>query len=253
MFTGKIWCRAHGVPYWRTSYSNSVSQGKPVYQWICSEKRRTGAGSCLSFAIMEDELYKMISEHFKYVAGDIRHYAEEFLRVCKETSVEKNTRIQIDTMKLALKKEKARREKLLDLYTDSVISREEFKDRNDKSNLLISQFEEDIAKAEKQAEEKADYASEMRKIEKYFRTMYRPDGDMSRQQADELARTIIDRIDVIPVNRNSMKLEIKLKTGLSSDFSYVRKGERCGRRSGQIMLTICPPTEPASREVRSPL
>ena len=31
-----------------------------------------------------------------------------------------------------------------------------------------------------------------------------------------------------------MKLEIKLKTGLSTDFSYVRTGERYARRSGAI-------------------
>jgi hypothetical protein len=57
---------------------------------------------------------------------------------------------------------------------------------------------------------------------------------MTREQVDELARTIIDRIDVVPMNRNSMKLEIKLKTGLSTDFSYVRTGERYARRSAPI-------------------
>lgn len=43
VFTGKIWCSADNKPYWRTSYSNSASKGKPVYQWICSEKRKNGA------------------------------------------------------------------------------------------------------------------------------------------------------------------------------------------------------------------
>ena len=46
VFTGKIWCRAHDVPYWRTSYSNSVEKGEPIYQWICSEKKRSGAKAC---------------------------------------------------------------------------------------------------------------------------------------------------------------------------------------------------------------
>ena len=57
---------------------------------------------------------------------------------------------------------------------------------------------------------------------------------MTKEQIDELAGTIIDRIDVVPMNRSSMKLEIKLKTGLSTDFSYIRTGERYARRSAPI-------------------
>ena len=234
VFTGKIWCKAHDVPYWRTSYSNSVSQGKPVYQWICSEKKRSGASSCSSFSIMEADLYKMLSDHFKLVAGNIEEYVADFLKIYKETATEQNTQKQINDLKYQLEKEKAKREKLLDLYTDDVITREEFKKRNDSSNVLISQLEEDIVSLEKAASEKVDYVNELKRIEDYFNTMYCPEGDMTKEQVDELARAIIDHIDVVPINKNSMKLEIKLKTGLSTDFSYVRTGERYARRSAPI-------------------
>ena len=133
-----------------------------------------------------------------------------------------------------MEKEKAKREKLLDLYTEDVISREEFKKRNDGANVLISQLEEDVAELERAADEKCDYVTELKKIEEFFNTMYCPEGDMTREQVDELARAIIDHIDVVPINKNSMKLEIKLKTGLSTDFSYVRTGERYARRSAPI-------------------
>ena len=234
VFTGKIWCRAHDVPFWRTSYSNSVEKGEPVYQWICSEKKRSGAKSCSSFSIMEKDLYLMLSDHFKLVADNIEEYVSDFLKIYSETNAEENTAKQINELKAQLEKEKAKREKLLDLYTDDVISREEFKKRNDNANVLISQLEEDIAELEKAASEKVDYVGELKKIEEYFNTMYCPEGDMTKEQVDELARTIIDRIDVVPMNKNSMKLEIKLKTGLSTDFSYVRTGERYSRRSGAI-------------------
>ena len=234
VFTGKIWCRAHDAPYWRTSYSNSVKLHQPVYQWICSEKKRSGAKACSSFAIMEDDLYKMLSDHFKLVAGNIEEYVAEFLRIYKGTNTEVNTQRQINELKVKLEKEKAKREKLLDLYTEDMISKAEFKSRNDSANVLISQLEEDVHSLERAASEKSDYAAELAKIERYFKEMYSPEGDMTREQVDELARTIIDRIDVVPVNKNSMKLEIKLKTGLSADFSYVRTGDRYARRSGQI-------------------
>ncbi len=234
VFTGVLWCKAHDVPYWRTSYSNSASGGKPIYQWICSEKKRSGAKSCSSFSILESDLYKIISDHFKLTAGNIEKYVSDFLRIYKETNTEQNTFKQINELKVQLEKEKAKREKLLDLYTDDIISREEFRKRNEGANLLISQLEENIAELEEAASKKTDYAAELKRIEEYFNTMYCPEGDMTREQVDELARTIIDRIDVIPVNKNTMKLEIKLKTGLSTDFSYVRTGERYARRSAPI-------------------
>ena len=234
VFTGEIWCSAHDDPECRTSYSNSVSQHRPVYQWICSEKKRSGAKACSSFAIMECDLYKMLSDHFKLVAGNIEEYVGEFLRIYKETAVDQNTRRHINELKIHLEKERAKREKLLDLYTEDVISRNEFKKRNDGANVLISRLEEDISSLEAQAREKSDFATELAGIERYFKTMYCPEGDMTCEQVDELARTIIDRIDVVPVNDKTMKLEIKLKTGLSTDFSYVRTGERYARRSGLI-------------------
>lgn len=234
VFTGMLWCRAHNVPYWRTSYSNSVSKGQPIYQWICSEKKRSGAKSCSSFSILESDLYKIISDHFKLVAGNIEEYVSDFLKIYNETNAEENTYRQINELKARLEKERAKREKLLDLYTEDVISREEFRKRNEGANLLISQLEENVAELEAAASKKVDYALELKKIEEYFNTMYCPEGDMTKEQVDELARTIIDRIDVVPVNKNAMKLEIKLKTGLSADFSYVRTGERYARRSAPI-------------------
>ena len=234
VFTGKIWCKAHDVPYWRTSYSNSVSQGKPIYQWICSEKKRFGAKSCASFSIMEADLYEMLSVHFQSIAGNIEEYVRDFLRIYRESDREANAQKQINELRTQLTKEKAKREKLLDLYTEGDISRDEFRERNGNSNVLISQLEEDIHQLETKASQSADYAAEMQKIEEYFKTLYRPGHLMSKDEVDEMAKTMIDRIDVVPVNRTEMKLEVKLKTSASADISYIRSGDRYGRRSGHI-------------------
>ncbi len=234
VFTGKIWCKSHDKPYWRTSYSNSVSKGKPIYQWVCSEKKRFGAKQCASFAIMEDDLYKMLSEHFQSIAGNIDEYVTDFMRIYRESERDVNIQRQINEMTAHLTKEKAKREKLLDLYTDNFISREEFCERNDGINVLISQLEEDIHTLEKKAQETVDYAKEMANIESYFRTMYSPDHQMSKDEVDEMTKAIIDRIDVVPINEKSMKLEVKLKTGLSAEIAYIQADERYVRRSGHI-------------------
>lgn len=234
VFTGKIWCKAHDVPYWRTSYSNSTSQGKPVYQWICSEKKRSGAKSCASFSIMESDLYQMLSEHFQSIAGNIEEYVADFLRIYRESDREASSQKQINELKARLTKEKAKREKLLDLYTDDMITRDEFRERNGSANVLISQLEEDIRTLETRSQETADYAAELQKIEQYFRTLCCPGHIMDKEEVDEMAKAMIDRINVVPVNSTEMKLEVKLKTSLSADLTYIRNGERYARRSGHI-------------------
>ena len=234
VFTGKIWCKAHDKPYWRTSYSNSVSKGEPVYQWICSEKKRSGAKSCASFAITEADLYQMLSEHFQSIAGNIEQYVKDFMRIYRESNREAGIQKQINELKARLTKETAKREKLLDLCTDGMISKAEFRKRNDSANVLIAQLEDDIRALEQKAEDTADCAKEMAKIETFFRTMYNPDRQMTKDEVDEMAKAIIDRIDVVPVNEKTMKLEVKLKTDLYAEITYLRAGGRYARRSGGI-------------------
>ena len=234
VFSGKIICAAHGKAYWRTSYSNSASKGQSVYQWICSEKKRFGAKACASFSIMESELYTILSDFFKQTADNIEDYVSTFLRVYAETDTEAEAQKQINSLKIRLEKEKAKREKLLDLYTDGIIDKKEFSERNDTINVLISELEENINDLQKTNKETEKYVKEIKNIEKYFKTMYSPEGQMTKEQVDEMASAIIDRIEVIPINKDSMKMQIYLKTGANADITYVTGNRRSNRRSGHI-------------------
>ncbi len=63
---------------------------------------------------------------------------------------------------------------------------------------------------------------------------------MNKEQVDEMAKAVIDRISVVPINKNTMKLEIKLLTGESEPMTYIRNGERYARRSGLTSKIISP-------------
>lgn len=234
VFTGKIWCASHERPYWRTSYSNSKAKGVSIYQWICSEKKRFGAKSCASFAIMENELYQMLSEYFKDIAENVEEYVNDFIRFYTECDKDATHQKQMNDIKARIDKEKYKREKLLDLYVDGSIEKKEFTERNDGINVLISQLEESLFELEDKAQEDAEYLNNVKKIQRYFETMYSPDKMMDNTDVDEMTKAVIDRIDVIPINENQMRLEVKLKMGGKGDITYIRKGERYGCRSGLI-------------------
>lgn len=235
VFTGKVWCKLDGRPYWRTSYSNSRSKGEPIYQWICSEKKKYGASSCKSFSILESDLYLMLGEHLKEISVNIDEYMDVFLKSYKESDERASIMKEIEKMKQVLEKEKLRREKLLDAFTDEIITREEFKERNTKSTALIAQLENDIKNCEEKKNGEDTFMKEIKKVENFFRNMYLPEGEMSKKQIDEMVKEIIDRIDAEPVDGHTMNIEIKLKTGINSGFTYIRNGERYARRSGNII------------------
>ncbi len=234
IFTGKIWCRACNRPYWRTSFSNSKSKGQSVYQWICSEKKRYGAKSCSSIAIMEEELYSMLAEYFKDIAENIEEYVNDFISIYKESDKDASNLKKINSIKNQIDKEKQKRDKLFDLYIDDAIPKKEFTQRNDSLNVLINSLEEDLFEAEKAAQNDNEYLKNVEAVQKYFETMYEPDNIMDKIAVDAMVKAIIDRIDVIPKNETTMALEIKLKTGRREDLTYIRSGERYARRSGAI-------------------
>ena len=93
-------------------------------------------------------------------------------------------------------------------------------------------MEEEVHRIEKKIAGDDDYADRLKKIEKYFRKMYDPNAEMNKEQVDAMAKAVIDRITVVPISENKMKLEVELKTGESEPMTYIRNGERYGRRSG---------------------
>jgi len=235
VFTGKIWCQAHDKPYWRTCFSNSASKGRPVYQWICSEKRRFGAKTCLSFAIMETELYKMLSDFFKSIAENLEDYIDTFFKIYKAADQSDLVRKELNDLQVQLDKENRKREKLLELYMDETISKDEFTSRNNKSTEKIESIENEIAYIRSKSEDDEQYAKSIRRIGDYFEKMYDPDGEcMTKQQVDEMAKAVIERIDVVPINERSMKLQIRLMTGDSKPLTYLKKGARANRHSAVI-------------------
>lgn len=66
----------------------------------------------------------------------------------------------------------------------------------------------------------------IKEITAYIKDVYNPGEPMPKELVDDLVETIIDRIDVEPVNDNSMRVSIKLRTGEKQDYKYSNSGRR---------------------------
>ena len=232
-FTGKLWCMGHDKPYWRTSYSHRLHKGENIYQWICSVKKAKGTDSCTSIPIYESELYKLLKVYFISISGKIENYVDEYIDIYKNTDTGADIQSKILKLQAEQTKINTRKEKLLELYIDGQITKDEFGKRNDAYNVQISEINEEVQSLESNRNFNKEYLVQLKKIKEYFLKSFNPDmtvNSMSDKQLDEIAKILIDRIEITPIDKNSMKLRIVLKIGSFNDLPY----KRGGRRSGQI-------------------
>lgn len=182
----------------------------------------------------------MLSQYFKYISENIDDYISTFLKIYRATENTSSIQYEIESLKSRLDKTKTKREKLLDAYTEDLISKAEFKERNNAINITINELEESIFNLEKKIENSDEYIQEIKNIEKYFKEMYSGKREMTFTEVDEMINTMIEKITVIPLDSNTAKLEVKLKTGTGNDFTYNRKSHFFDCCSGNIFLKMCP-------------
>lgn len=221
VLTGKIWCTVHQKAYWHTSYSNSKQKGTPIYQWICSEKRRFGTKHCQSFAIIETELYQILNEYFQFITPHFSECINDFLEIYRQTSTVISTGKQIKELKFRLQHEKTKQEKLLELYLDNSISKLDFEQKNRKLAENVKDFEFEIQTLEKNNSTN-NIQNDLLQVEQTLKNMYTkaPKGNMSREMIDELISELVYRIEVTPIDTNTMQLNIILKTGQNQKTDY---------------------------------
>ena len=106
---------------------------------------------------------------------------------------------------------------------DSIITKKEFAERNQNIGVTMDSIEEEISRLNKKAEKEIDYLTSINHIKEYFTNMYLPEKEMTKEQVDEMVKVLINRINVTPVDKTKMDLEIILNTSQKSSITYDKK------------------------------
>lgn len=232
--TGKIYCKADGSAYWRTSYSNSVQKGDTTYQWICSSKKKAGAKSCKSFAIMEWELYGILSELFKVLVSDIDKYVDDFIEIYKQTAPD--NRSEINKLNQQIQALHTKKSKLLDLYMDSSLSKSDFTFKNNELDAEIKERTELLQQLESSATSQEQEWKSIEIIKKTILDIFKNQDDLiSKECIDDLIKEVIYKIEVTPISDASMNIDVILKNGNQSSKLY-NKEYRCSDIIRHLMI-----------------
>ena len=219
--SGKIICGVHNVPFWRTSYSKELHRDEPIYEWICREKKKGKASDCPTVAIYEKELYRILSDVFIDLAENIDGYIEHFIALYENEDSDKTADRAIDDLQREIAALEGKKDKLLDLYTEDAITKSEFKSRNDKLSGEITRLKTRMTDMRRDTMSRSDTVKNVRGIKKAFAEGLKTEnGVLDRQTVNDLSDLLIGEIVVTPEEGSAMRLEIRLKLGVTEARSY---------------------------------
>lgn len=219
--SGKIICGVHGTPFWRTSYSKELHRDKPIYEWICREKKKGKASDCPTIAVYENELYQILGKMFINLSENIDDYIEKFIQLYEESDTDTVSAKEIDRLQKEIAAIEVKKDKLLDLYTDDSISKTEFKKRNDTLGTEITMLRTQLTEMQRDTRSKSDIIRSVRNIKSAF-TSGRTEkhSELDCQTINDLSDMLIDKIVIYPIEAGKMKLDIYLKLGMTESAVY---------------------------------
>ena len=241
--SGKIICGEHDEPFWRTSYSERIHRDYPIYQWICRTKKRGKSCDCPTIAIYENELYMILGKFISQLAGDIDQYIEQLINSYYDDMRDYKTSTRIKELEKEIASVEKKKEKLLDLYTDDVITKAEFKQRNNALKTTVDELRASLSQVEKKAQLTNNVVGNIQKIKEILKSVATKASDnrsddifSDRTYINDICDLLVDRIMVYAVDKKTMKLEIRLKYGETYETKYSKRIQS----SGIIFLKMMP-------------
>lgn len=218
LLTGKLYCADCGTAYYRRESKDK--QGNKNSKWVCSNKIKSGADACASFPIYEEELKPLLFEVFQETEADAEALIEEYIEMYKSLADGGDTAKQIDALRDQADLARKKKSKLLGYNAAGQLSDKDFLSMNKECDKEIEEAERQIYELEQQQLSKEEFR-------KHIDTIRRVLHDAKRDAAQGIINKdfidkYIDKIFVTPEADGTMRLQIKIFTGETTD-KYLSK------------------------------
>ena len=210
-YSGKIICEEHGTSFYRQVLNSS--KGKKEV-WQCRVYRNRGRAACSAPQMRTSELNKIMAEIFSQMIHNKQEIVDAVVKVIQSVPQEHDFQQDIRRMESELSAIHAKKDRLLDMSIEGVISTVEFKQRNDGFNQQIQALGQQLAILKAEEEKSLISTEQLNKIKATL------EDDLSFQNGirSELVTTILDHI---VVKKGSTKEEFHLDI-------YLKFGDPCG-------------------------
>ena len=227
LLTGKLFCTECGQPYYRRESRDKA--GNVNSKWVCSGKIKSGKESCASFPIYEEEIKPLLYEVFRDTKELSAAMLEEYQRMYGELTRSDNLAKRIKSVEAKIDLNLKKKNKLLELVSLDSISPKNFKEMSETCDREAEELEKELAELKDQHASNEEFRKQMEKIRSVLRQAEQRAG--SGAITKDFIDTFIDKIYVTPQDDGSMRLDIKIFTGDTTEKYLKKLKSRAGNMS----------------------
>ena len=206
-YSGKIICEEHGTSFHRQVLRSSKGE-KEV--WQCRVYRNRGRVACSAPQLRTTELDQIMAQIFDQLTQNKQAIIDAVVTVLQSVPDEHDYAQDIRHIEEDLSSIQAKKDRLLEMSIEGVISTAEFKQRNDGFNEQAKVLEERLAVLQSEAEEGQQTTAQLQEI----RSALEEELTFQNSVNSALVTTILDKIIVKKGStKEELHLEIHLKFG----------------------------------------
>lgn len=213
LLTSKLYCTHCGAPYYRRDSVDKT--GHKNSKWVCSGKIKNGADSCPSFAIYEEEIKPLLFKVFQDTGVSADAMIEEYISLYKSLEQDGELSKKIAAQEKIIETAERKRSKLLTYNALGELSDKDFLSMNKQCTLEIDTAKKTLSELTSQRDSAAVFKKQIETIRTVLReaTKDAANGIITK----EFVEQYIDTIFVTPQEDGSLKLEIKIFTGETTE------------------------------------
>ena len=224
LLTGKLHCTCCGTAYYRRDSKDK--QGNVNSKWVCSGKIKNGADSCDSFAIYEDEIKPLLFEVFQETEVNVAALIDEYMEMYRSLDEDNQIPKQIEEQKQRRDIAQKKKSKLLEYNVTGQLSDADFLAMNKACTEEIKDAEAQIHELEQQMFSREEFRKHIDTIRATLEAARR---DAAQGMVTvEWVNKYIDKVLVTPEEDGSLRLDIKIFTGETTQKYLANLRSRTG-------------------------
>jgi DNA invertase Pin-like site-specific DNA recombinase len=231
-YSGKIICEEHGTSYHRQVIKSAKRETEV---WQCKVYRDRGRAGCSAPQLRTTELDVIMAQIFDQLAQNRQPIIDAVMKVIESVPSEKDYHQQGQKLEKEIAALGDKKDRLLEMSIDGIITMTEFKQRNDSFNTQIEQLEVQLETLRQEEERDKRSAQQFQQIRDAL------EQELSFQNGinSKLVTTILDRIVVKKGStREEARLDIHLKFG--DPYEAVLQREKSSFRLVRLRNTTTP-------------
>ena len=208
----KIICATCGRKYYHDAYNTSIGR---YGVWKCSScKEPEKEKRCANSSIRESELDYIVREVMFEMWEDKDKQIANVIKALEETIEEDSNDIELDRINKIITKLKNKKEKLFELYTEEIITKEEYKEKNNDFNEKIKEKTVQYEELKKESLLSGTKEIRMKKIKEFLNQ----DLKNVKSVTDAMMKDLVHEIVIYP----QRKLDITFNSNRFGNVSDTR-------------------------------